>query len=60
MNHTVVIISVCNDALRHCKPVVWILCASVSAGNSSVILLRQYVLIHEVGRCNEVEGQNVQ
>jgi len=59
-NRTEVIIRVCNDALRHCKPAVWLLCASVSAGNSSVILLRQYDLIHEACGCNALEGQNVQ
>jgi len=56
----VVITSVCNKALRNCKPVVWLLCASVSANSSYAILSRQYVLIHEAGRCNDVEGQNVQ
>ena len=55
-----VVNGVCNNALRHCKPVVWLLCASVSAEICSVTLSRQYVLIQEAGRCNDVEGQNVQ
>lgn len=59
-NLTVVITSLCNNALRHCKPVVLLLCASVSAESSSVSLSRQYVLIQEAGRCNDLEGQNVQ
>jgi hypothetical protein len=55
----VFIISVCSNALRPCKPVVWLLPASVSVESSSVSLSRPYVLILQAGRCNDVEGQNV-